>query len=98
MIINNRYETLNVISATAMSAVIRARDISSGTEVALKFLSPAASRQLGDGLLAAEARRLRELRHDNLVHVNDIGRVNDLTGGQHRTAPICPLMPLRGQG
>ena len=73
-IINEKYETIDLIGEGGMSAVYRARQIGLEREVALKVIAPQlASNQHFVARFKREARIAAELDHPNIVQVYDFG-------------------------
>ena len=73
-----RYEVLSRIGSGAFATVVRAYDDELDTDVAIKVLAD----NWGDDAdvrerFRLEARILRQIRHDNLVAVHDIGELDD---------------------
>ena len=73
-----RYEVLSRIGSGAFATVLRAHDDELDTDVAIKVLAE----NWGDDedvreRFRREARILRQVRHDNLVAVHDIGELDD---------------------
>ncbi len=84
--IADRYEIVAPLGSGAMGAVYVARDLASGTDVAIKILHAAHARHPTlPSRFAREAQAAASLRHDNCVPVLDAG--NDDTVGRFLVMP-----------
>jgi len=79
-VVNDKYEILELIDEGAFGAVYRARDQVLGNVVAIKFLRPqVAESQRHMEAFRAEARRLTQLNHPNIVDWKVFDRTADGT-------------------
>lgn len=77
-VIANRYTVLDILGRGGMGAIFKVRDNTLGEEVALKLLLPEHVRdEMVRDRFYNEARIARQLSHNNIVRVHDIGVSGD---------------------
>src|SRR5438067_2153863 len=91
-IIDARYEVLAQLGKGGMGTVYKVRDISSGTEYALKMISPElAEKRILAKRLEHEAIAAKTLTHANIVAIYDVGKCDN-------EAPYLIMDLVHGKG
>ncbi len=74
---DGRYEVIGELGRGGMGVVYRVRDTALGREVALKVVTPGATRDDPASRLWHEARAIARLEHPGIVSVHDVGQLAD---------------------